>query len=117
MLRFGKWLILVCMLALATGASVMAQDTEPRPYRIVVVTHGQASDPFWSVVKRGVDDAACAEAGDAMDHRRSGEPVGAQPFEERARERPMLPDVGLAEEDADQLLFAIEYAHGHCPTS
>jgi simple sugar transport system substrate-binding protein len=26
--------------------------------RIVVVTHGQASDPFWSVVRRGVDDAA-----------------------------------------------------------
>jgi simple sugar transport system substrate-binding protein len=26
--------------------------------RIVVVTHGQASDPFWSVVKNGVDDAA-----------------------------------------------------------
>ncbi len=26
--------------------------------RIVVVTHGTAADPFWSVVKRGVDDAA-----------------------------------------------------------
>jgi simple sugar transport system substrate-binding protein len=26
--------------------------------RIVVITHGQASDPFWSVVKNGVDDAA-----------------------------------------------------------
>jgi simple sugar transport system substrate-binding protein len=25
---------------------------------VEVVTHGQASDPFWSVVKRGVDDAA-----------------------------------------------------------
>ena len=25
---------------------------------IEVVTHGQASDPFWSVVKKGVDDAA-----------------------------------------------------------
>src|SRR5687768_7217034 len=58
MLRFGKWLIVVCMLVLATGASVMAQDAEARPYRIVVVTHGQASDPFWSVVKNGVDQAA-----------------------------------------------------------
>jgi simple sugar transport system substrate-binding protein len=27
-------------------------------YRFVVVTHGQASDPFWSVVKNGVDQAA-----------------------------------------------------------
>ena len=26
--------------------------------RIVFVTHGQASDPFWAVVRRGVDDAA-----------------------------------------------------------
>jgi simple sugar transport system substrate-binding protein len=26
--------------------------------KIIVVTHGQASDPFWSVVKKGVDTAA-----------------------------------------------------------
>jgi simple sugar transport system substrate-binding protein len=26
--------------------------------RIAVVSHGQASDPFWSIVKKGVDDAA-----------------------------------------------------------
>jgi simple sugar transport system substrate-binding protein len=36
-----------------TGA--VAQGTDP--IRIVVVTHGQAADPFWSVVKRGVDQA------------------------------------------------------------
>jgi simple sugar transport system substrate-binding protein len=35
-------------------AAVAAQDDE---VRIVVVSHGQASDPFWSVVKKGVDDA------------------------------------------------------------
>ena len=35
----------------AAGAS--AQET-----RIIVITHGQASDTFWSVVKNGVDDAA-----------------------------------------------------------
>ncbi|PJF45774.1 MAG: LacI family transcriptional regulator, partial [Candidatus Thermofonsia Clade 3 bacterium] len=29
-----------------------------RPYRFVVVSHGQAADPFWSVVKNGVDAAA-----------------------------------------------------------
>ena len=29
--------------------------------RLAVVTHGQASDPYWSVVKRGVDDAAKTE--------------------------------------------------------
>jgi simple sugar transport system substrate-binding protein len=36
---------------------VGAQD-DMRPYRIVVVTHGQSSDPFWSVVANGVNDAA-----------------------------------------------------------
>ncbi len=50
-------LILVTLAALLTFGS-LAQAQEMRPYRIVVVTHGQASDPFWSVVKKGVDQAA-----------------------------------------------------------
>ncbi|PRY74505.1 simple sugar transport system substrate-binding protein [Yoonia maritima] len=37
--------------ALAGAAPVMAQD-------IIVVAHGQANDPFWSVVKNGVEKAA-----------------------------------------------------------
>jgi len=43
------------VLAAAVGlaSSAVAQDM-----RIVVVSHGQASDPFWSVVKNGVDKAA-----------------------------------------------------------
>jgi simple sugar transport system substrate-binding protein len=28
--------------------------------RIVFVTHGQSADPYWSVVKNGMDDAAKA---------------------------------------------------------
>lgn len=40
----------------AAGAEMM--EMEMRPYRFVVVSHGQASDPFWSVVKNGVDAAA-----------------------------------------------------------
>ena len=39
-----------------TGGAAPAQ--EGRPWRFVVVTHGQASDPFWSVVKNGVDAGA-----------------------------------------------------------
>jgi len=31
---------------------------EMRPFRFVAVVHGQASDPFWSVVKNGFDAAA-----------------------------------------------------------
>ncbi|HYO89562.1 MAG TPA: sugar ABC transporter substrate-binding protein [Candidatus Limnocylindrales bacterium] len=48
---------LVLGVLLVSMASVGAQD-EMRPYRIVVVTHGQSSDPFWSVVANGVNDAA-----------------------------------------------------------
>ncbi|HEX2619376.1 MAG TPA: sugar ABC transporter substrate-binding protein [Phototrophicaceae bacterium] len=52
--RLSKFLLL--LLVLVFTFPVAAQDA--RPYRIVVVTHGQASDPFWSVVKNGVDAAA-----------------------------------------------------------
>jgi simple sugar transport system substrate-binding protein len=51
-------IVLVLFAALPTLTQECAQT-----YRIVVVTHGQASDPFWSVVKNGVDaadnDLAC----------------------------------------------------------
>jgi simple sugar transport system substrate-binding protein len=48
-------LLFVFVLAAVTLSGVIGQD---RGYRIVVVVHGQASDPFWSVVKNGVDQAA-----------------------------------------------------------
>ncbi|MBC6935745.1 MAG: sugar ABC transporter substrate-binding protein [Chloroflexi bacterium] len=57
MSRFSKVLFVILVVVLSVGSLVSAQG-EMRPYRIVVVTHGQASDPFWSVVKRGVDQAA-----------------------------------------------------------
>jgi simple sugar transport system substrate-binding protein len=34
------------------------EATERADVRIVVVTHGQSSDPFWSIVANGVNDAA-----------------------------------------------------------
>ena len=47
------WKVLLGVLAgLAMLVSAPAYAT-----RIVVITHGQASDAFWSVVKKGVDDA------------------------------------------------------------
>jgi simple sugar transport system substrate-binding protein len=39
-----------------TGLAIVA-SAPAHATRIVVITHGQASDPFWSVVKKGVDDA------------------------------------------------------------
>jgi simple sugar transport system substrate-binding protein len=41
----------------ATAGSPAPQSAEDG-MTIAVVTHGQAADPFWSVFKRGVDDAA-----------------------------------------------------------
>src|SRR5918995_5096690 len=44
------------LLGVLAGATVLA-SAPAHATRIVVITHGQASDAFWSVVKKGVDDA------------------------------------------------------------
>src|SRR4051794_38132767 len=45
---------------LTVGLGILAGATAhaATATRIVVVTHGQAADPYWSTVKKGVDDAA-----------------------------------------------------------
>jgi len=48
-----KLLAAAAFAASTVVASAMAQDV-----RVVVVSHGQANDPFWSVVKNGVSQAA-----------------------------------------------------------
>ncbi len=53
----------VAAAAIGFATSAMAQDI-----RIVVVSHGQAADPFWSVVKNGVDQAA-ADLGVTAEYR------------------------------------------------
>ncbi len=59
---------LLIVLASITLSTALAQ-VEPRAdIRVVVVTHGAASDPFWSVVKNGVDQAA-ADMGITVDYR------------------------------------------------
>ncbi len=50
-----RTLALGTALALSFAAPVMAQAGQPT---ILVVTHGQASDPFWSIVKNGAMQAA-----------------------------------------------------------
>jgi simple sugar transport system substrate-binding protein len=50
----------VLVLGAAVAAPSQRADAQERT-RVVVVTHGQAADPYWSVVKRGVDDAARTE--------------------------------------------------------
>src|SRR5437588_4322684 len=58
-------MILLIILAACGGGSsnsTQTQSTSSNPARanlkFYVITHGQASDPFWSVVKKGVDQAA-----------------------------------------------------------
>ncbi len=65
---FKKLTILVVMLPLllvacgTSGSSSSTSSTSSNPSRanlkFYVITHGQATDPFWSVVKKGVDQAA-----------------------------------------------------------
>jgi simple sugar transport system substrate-binding protein len=40
------------------GGGAPAKAAEAPPARIVVVSHGQSSDPFWSIVANGITDAA-----------------------------------------------------------
>lgn len=50
---------LLALTLVAFTASTVAQDVPEREdIRVVVVTHGAAADPFWSVVRNGVDQAA-----------------------------------------------------------
>src|ERR671921_2307276 len=61
----NRFVRLVTLLAIALAASIgsgapaFSQPNKDRSdLRFVVVSHGQASDPFWSVVQNGVNQAA-----------------------------------------------------------
>lgn len=61
--RFLPALLLIFVLAACSNGSTSNNTTtSSNPARanlkFYVITHGQASDPFWSVVKKGVDQAA-----------------------------------------------------------
>jgi simple sugar transport system substrate-binding protein len=67
-MKLRKWVALLAVMALLGAACGDDGDggngedgdggVSQRDFRFVVVTHGQASDPFWSVAANGVDDAA-----------------------------------------------------------
>ena len=62
--RMVRWVALLSVVALAfggIGSRALGQDADAGDrtgLRFVVVSHGQASDPFWSVVQNGVNQAA-----------------------------------------------------------
>src|SRR5689334_9988459 len=59
-------LVIALLLLSACGGSSQSNSSPTtrnssgttRNLHFIVVTHGQASDPFWSVVKKGVDQGA-----------------------------------------------------------
>ena len=61
-MRIKKGLAGLVSLSLVAGAAVapaaVLADAHEKDIRIEVVSHGQASDPFWSVVQNGVNAAA-----------------------------------------------------------
>ena len=64
MTRFARMLAMVSVAAVGAvglGPSALGQDegaTDRSDLNFIVVSHGQASDPFWSVVQQGVAQAA-----------------------------------------------------------
>jgi len=56
------------MAAVVAAGLGLANVVSAQDYRFVVVVHGQAADPFWSVVKNGVDEAA-EDTGTTVEYR------------------------------------------------
>lgn len=59
---------MLVVLAVISGSALGQALLERGDIRIIVVTHGTAADPFWSVVARGVDEAA-ADLGVRVEYR------------------------------------------------
>ncbi len=63
------WKTLAFGAGLVASAAALPQASQAQDaVRIIAVTHGQASDPFWSIVKNGMAKAA-EEAGVSLDYR------------------------------------------------
>ena len=59
LVRFAIAAVVMLGGLVASAAAEGLKDA--KDVKIAVVVHGSASDAYWSVVKRGVDDAAAAE--------------------------------------------------------
>ena len=58
MTRIVRLTFLLLLLLASTGAGLATATAQDAQLRFVVVSHGQASDPFWSVVQRGAEAAS-----------------------------------------------------------
>jgi simple sugar transport system substrate-binding protein len=122
-MRMTKLTAILAVLALALAAcgQQATQTTDPgedgggdgarADIEIAVVTHGQASDPFWSVVKNGVDQAA-EDLGVTVTYNAPEEfdPVAlAQMIEAAVADEP--DGIVISNPDPDALGGAIQAAH------
>lgn len=65
MSHFRAFRLALTAVALAAGAVLVAPHSMAEDaIKIAVVTHGQSADTYWSVVKKGVDDAAAIMGAD-----------------------------------------------------
>ncbi|MBN8993703.1 MAG: sugar ABC transporter substrate-binding protein [Rhizobiales bacterium] len=60
--------LLVGLAAAATVAFALPAPVQAKDIRIIMITHGQSNDPFWSVVKNGAAQAA-KDTGVQVDYR------------------------------------------------
>jgi simple sugar transport system substrate-binding protein len=58
MRNVSRMLLVLMLVASSLGVIGAASAQDADQLRFVVVTHGQAADPFWSVVQRGTDQAS-----------------------------------------------------------
>ncbi len=58
MTRTIRFAFLLLLLLASSGAGLATATAQDAQLRFVVVSHGQASDPFWSVVQRGTEAAS-----------------------------------------------------------
>nr|WP_298684843.1 sugar ABC transporter substrate-binding protein [uncultured Dongia sp.] len=49
---------IIFVVGCAMSSSCLANDLRPNDLRIVFVTHGQSADPYWKIIKNGLNDAA-----------------------------------------------------------
>lgn len=58
MRNVSRLLVVLMLVVSSLGLMSVASAQDADELRIVVVSHGQAADPFWSVVQRGTDQAS-----------------------------------------------------------
>lgn len=60
--------VIIGVTTLQSRSSARSSNLEHRAERIVMISHGQAADPYWNIVKNGAEEAA-GQVGVSLDYR------------------------------------------------